>query len=153
MSRKEPRVKAVIYGQARPQGSPRAVIGGNGRAYVTEDRRGGRGYRSWRQQVSREMMEDAPKEAVDGPMSVTLRVYVLRPQGHYGTGKNAGRLKESAPSLPVSGIDLDKIQRAVGDAGTGIWWRDDSRIVEWSEVRRLYAEDGRERVEVEAFPL
>lgn len=146
-------MKATIYGQARPQGSPRALIGKSGRAFVTEDTRGNRGYRSWRQQVSREMLEDAPKEAINGPVSVTLRVYVPRPQGHYRTGKNAGKLKENAPILPMTGIDLDKIQRAIGDAGTGIWWRDDSRIVEWSEVRRLYAEDGRERVEVEAWPL
>ena len=145
-------MRITVYGQARPQGSPRALVGRNGRAFVTEDTRGARGYRSWRQQVSREMLEVAPKEPVDGPIGVALVVYVPRPKSHFGTGKNASALKPNAPAHPATGIDLDKIARAVLDAGTGVWWTDDKRVASLSVVRR-YADGSPERIEVEAAPL
>lgn len=145
-------MKATVYGQARPQGSPRALIGKSGRAFVTEDTRGNRGYRSWRQSCTLEMMLDAPQTPVDGPVAVTLAVYVPRPKAHYRGGKHAAELKPNAPVYPATGIDLDKLQRCLGDAGTGVWWRDDSRIVRWN-VERRFADDGPERIEVEAFTL
>lgn len=145
-------MKITVYGQARPQGSPRAFVTKSGRAVVTEDRRGARGYRSWRQEVSREMLEVAPEEPIDGPVGVALVVYVPRPKSHFGTGSRANILKPNAPALPATGIDLDKLQRSLGDAGTGVWWRDDSRICEW-KVQRFWADDGPERIEVEARPL
>lgn len=145
-------MKIIVYGQARPQGSPRAVVGRNGQAFVTEDRRGARGHRAWRQEVAREMLTVAPPEPWDQPVSVTLYVYVPRPRAHFRTGKHAAQMKAGAPSVPATGIDLDKLQRCLGDAGTGILWRDDSRIAEWHVYRR-FADDGPERIEVEVCLL
>lgn len=59
-----------------------------------------------------------------------------RPAGHYGSGRNAGVVKDSAPLYKASVPDLDKLQRAVGDALTqaGVL-RDDALIVEWSAIK------------------
>jgi len=146
-------VKATVYGQARPQGSPRGFLSKSGKIVVTEDTRGNRGYRSWRQSVSLEMLQDAPQTPVDGPVAVSLRIYVPRPKAHFGTGANSAKLKPTAPERPATGIDVDKILRAVLDAGTGIWWKDDKRVAEIERLARLYADDGPERIEVEARPL
>ena len=139
---------AVVYGEAATQGSKRLVrAGGTGRPLMVDDNPR---LKNWRGQLQAAMLQCAPSAPIDAPVWVRLRVYVPRPRSHYGTGKNADKLKETAPFHPCTGKDLDKIQRAVGDAGTGIWWRDDNRICAW-DVCRLY--DARERVEVSSEVL
>lgn len=143
-------VSITVLGAAQPQGSKRI-----GRHPVT-----GRPIpldanprtRAWRQEVSQEMLRAQTGEPWDCAVTVELRVYVKRPAAHYGTGRNAGTLKATAPPYPGTGIDLDKIARAVGDAGNGILWRDDSRIAAWFVVR-LWADPGPERIELTAAPL
>ena len=143
---------AVVFGEAETQGSKRAFIPKGGRRPVlVEDNKD---LKPWRSQLQAEM-----REALNGaelpfgrgsPVQVQLLVFVQRPAAHYGTGRNAGKLKESAPAIPAGERkDLDKIARAVGDAGTGIWWLDDHQISAWF-ARRRYAEDGRIRTEVRA---
>lgn len=67
------------------------------------------------------------------PVWVTATFAYARPASHYGTGRNAGELKLSAPHFKRSAPDLDKLQRALGDALTqaGVI-RDDSLIVRWT---------------------
>ena len=59
-----------------------------------------------------------------------------RPKSHYGTGRNVGVVKASAPYYKASAPDLDKLQRALGDALTqaGIL-RDDALIVVWDAAK------------------
>lgn len=54
-----------------------------------------------------------------------------RPQSHFGTGRNAGKLKSSAPREgDVRRIpDCDKVLRAVMDALQGLCWKNDSQVV------------------------
>jgi hypothetical protein len=70
-------------------------------------------------------------------------------------GKVARELKPWAAEIKhaPAGDDLDKVARAVGDAGQGVWWSDDRHIALWERLERLYADDGPERVEVEAWAL
>jgi Holliday junction resolvase RusA-like endonuclease len=78
------------------------------------------------------VFEWAPRgEAViDGPVFLELAFYFPRPDTHYGTGRNAGILKRSAPLYPAtSGYDTDKLSRAVKDALTGIVFTNDRRVV------------------------
>ena len=63
-----------------------------------------------------------------GPVLVRLVFTVRRPKGHFGTGRNARRLKPTAPWYAASRPDLDKLARAVLDALTGIAWRDDGQV-------------------------
>jgi crossover junction endodeoxyribonuclease RusA len=68
--------------------------------------------------------------AITGPVAVALTFVVARPKGHYGTGRNADRVKPSAPLYPATKPDIDKTSRAVLDAITasGVW-RDDAQVV------------------------
>lgn len=49
---------------------------------------------------------------------VTVTFTLDRPALHYGTGRNADRLKDTAPPYPTGRPDLDKLCRAVLDALT-----------------------------------
>ena len=62
-----------------------------------------------------------------------------RPQGHYGTGRNEGKLKESAPRYLSKTPDTLKLGRAIEDAITGVIWRDDSQVVEHYLSKRFGA--------------
>ncbi len=57
-----------------------------------------------------------------GPVTLKLIFLQTRPKNHYGTGRNAGILKDSSPEYPVMQPDMDKLNRAIGDALTGIVW-------------------------------
>jgi len=76
------------------------------------------------------------REALIGPVRLELAFRVQRPHGHYGTGRNADKLRPSAPAVPITNPDLDKLVRAVLDALTGIVYRDDAQVVELEVVKR-----------------
>lgn len=77
----------------------------------------------------------------DGPLYVELTIVRPRGPGHYGRGKNAGKLLPSAPNYPAVMPDVIKLTRAIEDALNGVVWGDDSRnIVVHSE--KVYAEEG-----------
>lgn len=84
-----------------------------------------------------------------GPAAVTIRYFFDRNKGDFGTGRNARRLKESAPLYPVSKADIDKLERLVFDGLTGTLLRDDKQVVRCVH-EKLFAE-GEEpaRLEVE----
>jgi len=97
----------------------------------------------WRRTVTAAAIyEMEQRNRFEGPVLCTLDFWLPRPVGHFGTGKNAGRIKPSAPGWPAVPGDLDKFVRAVGDALTdaGVW-RDDALVVALRAVKR-YADDG-----------
>ena len=72
---------------------------------------------------------------VTGPVRVELVFTFERPASHYGTGRNAGKVKDSAPGWPDTkwAGDIDKLTRAVFDSLTaGGVIEDDARVVEAS---------------------
>lgn len=75
----------------------------------------------------------------DRPMLLHLTFVIRRPKGHYGTGRNAGRLKDSAPAHPTTRPDATKLLRAVEDALNGVVWRDDSQVVD-QRVQKRYGD-------------
>ena len=42
-------------------------------------------------------MKHLPQTPLEGPLEATLLFYFSRPKHHYGSGRNAGTVKESAP--------------------------------------------------------
>ena len=74
------------------------------------------------------------------PVLLTLVFYRPRPKGHYGTGRNANRLKDSAPTYPSPKPDLTKLLRATEDGLTKIIWKDDSQVCA-QQTFKLYADD------------
>jgi Holliday junction resolvase RusA-like endonuclease len=106
--------------------------------------------KSWRAsvaEVAAAAMLDGP---FIGPVSVVADFHFPRPKGHYGTGRNATVLKERAPRYHGSMPDLDKLQRALGDALKGVVLRDDSQIALWM-TSKVYST--KPRVEVRVRPL
>ncbi len=68
----------------------------------------------------------------DGPIWMSLHFVFTRPKDHFGTGKNAEKLKPSAPRWPTSKAigDRTNLLKSVEDALTGIVWKDDSQVVD-----------------------
>jgi Holliday junction resolvase RusA-like endonuclease len=99
----------------------------------------------------------ARSEAGEGvwlsPVVVTMRFYFDRNKGHYGTGRNAGVIKESAPAHPVTAPDLDKLERQVLDALTGVIVRDDQQVVQALSSKHYVEGDQPARTEVEVSAI
>lgn len=78
----------------------------------------------------------------DAGVRLAVEFRFARPKSHYGTGRNEGVLKSSAPATPVSRNvgDVDKLLRAVFDALTGVAYADDSQICEVVATKR-YLDD------------
>lgn len=96
----------------------------------------------WRQAVSWELAQ-AKTGMFSGPVSATIVFYMPRPKYHYGTGRNDGKLKESAPTFCDKKPDLDKLIRSTLDAITMSGAvTDDAQIVVINAVK-LYADPGK----------
>jgi Holliday junction resolvase RusA-like endonuclease len=133
----------VVYGRPAPQGSKRAFSirkGGvhTGRVAMVEQTSST--LKPWREAVKTAALEARNgRPPLDGPLSVGITFFLGRPKGHYGTGRNAEQLRDSAPSHPAGMPDLSKLARSTEDALTdaGIW-TDDARIVD-EQLSKHYA--------------
>ena len=76
-----------------------------------------------------------------GAIEMQAEFIFPRPQNHFGTGKNAGRLKNSAPELHSTRPDISKLLRSTEDALSGLAYQDDARIARTSAMKR-YAANG-----------
>jgi Holliday junction resolvase RusA-like endonuclease len=134
----------TVHGQPAPQGSKRAFAirkGGipTGRVAVIEsshDR-----VKSWRQAVIDAALGlERQTWPLEGPLRLGIVFALPRPKGHYGSGKNAGKIRDSAPRFPIGMPDLSKLLRSTEDALTdaGIW-RDDAQVVAYSRLEKVYA--------------
>lgn len=123
----------TIPGRPQPQGSKRHV----GRGIMIETNKD---LRPWRDSAiwhAAQQRPHAPGGQFTGPVHVVARFHFARPASHFGTGRNATRLKASAPEWMSSAPDADKLARALGDALTqsGLI-RDDRLIVSWRILKR-----------------
>lgn len=139
-----PAIGIVVYGLPAPQGSKKAFRNQHsGRIQMTES---SAKVKPWRQDVkyaAQTFTEGMPDWApLDGPLAVSMVFTFARPKGHFGTGRNAGTLKASAPARPSGVPDLSKLARSTEDALTGLVWVDDARVVEYRHLAKHYAADG-----------
>lgn len=128
------RVEFWVTGDPKPMGSKSAfVIPGTNRAIVTDgssSKPAVKKLKAWKASVCDAAHQVADGRPLDGCLRVTLAFYLERPSSHYGSGKNAGDVRASAPRRPWSKPDVDKLQRQILDCLTqsGLI-RDDSRVV------------------------
>jgi Holliday junction resolvase RusA-like endonuclease len=141
---------ALVYGRAATMGSKKGFVVG-GRAIVVDDNP--EKLRSFQAERRAAMRETKPDEIHVGSIALTMIVWLKRPKGHFGSGKNASVLKGSAPKHPTTKPDLSKVLRAVEDCGSGIWFRDDAQIVSARIEKRFAGENEEERVFVSAKVL
>ena len=133
-------VNIRVFGIPRPQGSKRHV----GRGVLVES---SNGVKEWRHDVRDAIFSQYSGATITEPVAVCCTFLFNRPKGHYGTGRNAGRLKPSAPRHLTSSFngDIDKLLRALLDAisvkAGGSLISDDSLVTELMANKR-YCEEG-----------
>jgi Holliday junction resolvase RusA-like endonuclease len=114
-------------------GAPQEVI----RVVVTDS--SGQKGKSWRESVRSACSEVFQGAPMTGPLNVSMCFFMPYRKGDYGTGRNAGQLKENAPKYVVTKPDGLKLARGTEDALTGVLWVDDSQVVGLI-VKKLYSE-------------
>lgn len=131
-----------VPGLPQQQGSKRAFVV-KGRAIMSDTNE--KNLKPWRAAVA-SAGEEARGEEPLLLGAVKLRVCFAypRPKSHYRTN---GEVKPNAPLYKTSKPDLDKLQRAVGDALTGVVFRDDSQVANWSVIK-VYADSAFTDIEV-----
>lgn len=77
------------------------------------------------------------------PVEVTIVATFPRPAHHYGTGRNAGQLKASAPATPhAQAPDADKLARLILDALTNARVvHDDAQVAQLTIEKRWQPRD------------
>lgn len=112
----------VIPGRAAPKGSMKCV-GRRGRVahVILESDQGGH-VKRWRENVAMWVRRRWPSDqhaAKGQPIGAEITFTLQRPTNHYGTGRNAGKLKPTyAGAMPVGHNtgDVDKLLRNILDA-------------------------------------
>ena len=113
----------------------------------------------WRQAVMWQTENDYLFPPIIDPVCVDIIFFFARPKSHYGTGKNADKLKDSAPEHCTSSShgDIDKLCRstldglAVRSGGNVI--RDDSQVVRLCAEKRYASADEATGALVTIVPL
>jgi Holliday junction resolvase RusA-like endonuclease len=144
-------VRFFVHGKPEPGGSKRAFVlkdrygnfvrRGSGpnaplAINVTDDNPKARG---WKESVRAAAVQHFPAP-LDGPLAVLVVFHMPRPKGHYGSGRNTGKLKANAPAFHTSKPDATKLLRTTEDALTHIAWKDDAQIAVQG-VRKVYSSD------------
>jgi len=76
------------------------------------------------------------REPITGAVKADFEFVFSRPKSHYGTGRNAGRLKPSAQEYHTQKPDCDNLCKLLTDALNGIVYKDDSQVCLGSFVKR-----------------
>lgn len=115
-----------VRGTPAPKGSARAIMRGGFARLVPSSSDVNRAMQANWVAAVRRAARDVP--LIAGAVWVSIVFRLERPQSHYGTGKNAHRLKPSAPTWPTTKPDIDKLARCTLDALTEVAFEDDSCI-------------------------
>ena len=94
--------------------------------------------------------EHKPEKPFNQPICVKINFYFSRPKSHFGTGKNADNLKDSAPIWCDKKPDIDNIQKFVYDSFKGVFWTDDSLICRNENIKQY---SNNPRTEISIFTL
>lgn len=151
-------INFFVPGIPRPGGSKTATVirrkGGeivmkNGRPLITT-RDDAKGNAEWKSLVSYFARQAYTGVPLDCPLLVRLHFTMPRLKGHFGSGRNAGVLKPTAPTHHTTKPDVLKLARSTEDACTGILWRDDS-CTSKLELEKVYGD--RPGVQITVTPL
>jgi Holliday junction resolvase RusA-like endonuclease len=95
------------------------------------------------------LMTQIPKghSLILDPIYIQIWYGIARPKSHYGTGRNAGKLKASAPKYPAKKPDIDNFEKFIFDCLSGVIYRDDSQVISCRHDKR-YSENPRTEIEV-----
>lgn len=142
-------MKFTVIGHPEPAGSKQAFVNKRtGRAQVVDANKKAR---PWKQQVAGLVAAELDGAHFACPVGICVTFFLNRPKGHYGSGRNSGVVKASAPAYPATRPDATKLLRGVEDALTDAGlWKDDGQVVEQTVFKRF---GHPERCEIEVWPL
>ena len=92
------------------------------------------------------------RQLINEPIVLSIQFYFARPQSHFGSGRNAGVLKPTAPLIHAQSPDLAKLIRCFEDALKGVVWTDDKLVYRYEATERRWTTT-QERAECAIFLL
>jgi len=92
----------------------------------------------------------APANPLAGPVRVDRYYYFAYRNQDYGTGRNAGHLKLSAPIWKATRPDIDNFDKFLFDILAGLYFEDDGQIVAGVHIKQY---SDKPRTEVYITPL
>ncbi|MGW1001739.1 RusA family crossover junction endodeoxyribonuclease [Streptomyces sp. NPDC002520] len=108
-----PAFHITVHGTPGPQGSK--TRNAAGALYESSAK-----VKPWREAVKSAALDALAHDETWQPLREAVRLEVVftlpRPKHHFGTGRNAGVAKPSAPQFPVGKPDTDKLLRSTQDA-------------------------------------
>jgi Holliday junction resolvase RusA-like endonuclease len=127
-------MRFFIHGTPKPQARPRAVRRGRFSTVYSETT-------EWKEGCKYQASQ------IEGPcfgtaIEVNLYFQFHRPKSHYGTGKNADKLKASAPKHHVKKPDKDNLEKAVTDALVNAGLLEDDSIIIRGMTSKTYVTKG-----------
>ena len=136
-------IMIVVRGKPAPQGSKVSFRNG----YMKET---SPFLMPWRNQIVSACIEQKINtgKIIEDPVEIFIDFLFHRPQSHYGTGRNEGNLKPSAPQYPITRTtgDIDKLCRSTLDGlsvpSGGILLKDDSLVVRLKAVKSFATKGG-----------
>ena len=140
----------TVYGRPQQRGSKRPVrLGGkaDGRIILVDSNKKSKDWMTSVAQVAGEYWKHET-ELITDPVVLKAAFFFARPKSHYGTGRNADRLKDLAPTVHAQSPDLAKLLRALEDALTGVVWKDDKQVCQYGEGTGRYWTVAQERTQV-----
>ncbi|MFF9097619.1 RusA family crossover junction endodeoxyribonuclease [Streptomyces sp. NPDC014802] len=129
-----PALQLTVYGTPGPQGSKNRNAAGA--LYESSAK-----VKPWRDAVKSAALDALHHDDAWQSIREAVRLEVVftlpRPKHHYGTGRNAGVLKPSAPKFPTGKPDTDKLLRSTQDAlkDAGVLL-DDSVVTDTTAAKR-----------------
>ena len=124
----------MISGDAVPQGRPRVVrIGGR---TIAHDPPKSKAYKALVRQCA---AQNAPKEPLDGAVTLDVRIYRSVPKSWNKKKRDAAL---AGVIQPTTKPDVSNVVKGIEDALNGIWYKDDSQIVHEYSMKQYAREPG-----------
>jgi len=127
-----PRHAFTVYGKPVAKARPRVVRLPNGQSRTYTPK----ATASWEEMIRYQALGHRPAALIDGPISVDATFYLPKPKSRRKSDVWADRKP-----------DWDNLGKAVTDALEGLFWANDSRIVD-CRVRKLYGDPPRVEIEI-----
>jgi len=148
----EPPIHFVVHGRPQQRGSKKPMHVHKKDGSLATNKRGDPMIvtpdsnvksRNWMNAVRDKAVEAmGERQVFRGPVILHAKFMFARPKSHFGTGRNANKLKASAPRWRPTRPDLSKLMRSLEDALSGVVYADDDQIIGYAHPCKQWAEKG-----------